>query len=156
MKHFRRSTIVRSAFVASLAIAAGIGSLCAPEHAWSTQINDQTDPQILIQTVTQQILDEVRKQALTPDDIPRIMIIVNRDILPYVDIRRTTQYAMGRFWRTATLEQQDQVIEQFKHASSVPSMAVPYRSIGQAFTDAVGGQIQVIIPGLAAAMPHVR
>ena len=33
MKHFCRSTIVRSAFVASLAIAAGIGSVCAPEHA---------------------------------------------------------------------------------------------------------------------------
>src|SRR5438874_3116732 len=48
------------------------------------------------------------------------------------------------------------VMEQFKHASGVPSMAVPYRSISQAFTDAVGGQIQVIFPGLAAAMPHVR
>ena len=48
------------------------------------------------------------------------------------------------------------VMEQFKHDSGVPSMAVPYRSIGQAFTDAVGGQIQVIFPGLAAAMPHVR
>jgi tripartite-type tricarboxylate transporter receptor subunit TctC len=31
--------------------------------------------------------------------------------------------------------------------SGVPSMAVPYRSIGQAFTDAMGGQIQVIFPG---------
>ena len=48
------------------------------------------------------------------------------------------------------------VMEQFKHASGVPSMAVPYRSIGQAFTDAMGGQVQVIFPGLAAAMPHVR
>jgi tripartite-type tricarboxylate transporter receptor subunit TctC len=48
------------------------------------------------------------------------------------------------------------VMEQFKHVSGVPSMAVPYRSIGQAFTDAMGGQIQVIFPGLAAAMPHVR
>jgi phospholipid transport system substrate-binding protein len=114
MKHFCRSTIVRSAFVASLAIAAGFGSLCAPERAWSAQINDQTGPQTLIQTATQQILDEVRQQALTPDDIPRITAIVNRDILPYVDIRRTTQYAMGRFWRTATPEQQDQVVEQFK------------------------------------------
>jgi tripartite-type tricarboxylate transporter receptor subunit TctC len=47
-------------------------------------------------------------------------------------------------------------MEQFKHASGVPSMAVPYRSIGQAFTDAMGGQIQVIFPGLAAALPHVR
>ena len=33
---------------------------------------------------------------------------------------------------------------------------VPYRSIGQAFTDSMSGQIQVIFPGLAAAMPHVR
>ena len=48
------------------------------------------------------------------------------------------------------------VMEQFKHASGVPSLAVPYRSIGQAFTGAMGGQIQVIFPGLAAAMPHIR
>jgi tripartite-type tricarboxylate transporter receptor subunit TctC len=48
------------------------------------------------------------------------------------------------------------LMEQFKHASAVPIMAVPYRSIGQAFTDAMGGQIQIIFPGLAAAMPHVR
>jgi tripartite-type tricarboxylate transporter receptor subunit TctC len=48
------------------------------------------------------------------------------------------------------------LMEQFKHAAGVPILAVPYRSIGQAFTDAMGGQIQVIFPGLAAAMPHVR
>jgi tripartite-type tricarboxylate transporter receptor subunit TctC len=48
------------------------------------------------------------------------------------------------------------LMEQFKHASGVPSLAVPYRSINQAFNDAMGGQIQVIFPGLAAAMPHVR
>ena len=48
------------------------------------------------------------------------------------------------------------LMEQFKHASGVPSMAVPYRSIGQAFTDAMGGQIAVIFPGLAAALPHLR
>ena len=48
------------------------------------------------------------------------------------------------------------LMEQFKHASGVPSLMVPYRSIGQAFTDSMGGQIQVIFPGLAAAMPHVR
>src|SRR6202158_2743257 len=48
------------------------------------------------------------------------------------------------------------LMEQFKSASGAPILAVPYRSIGQAFTDAMGGQIQVIFPGLAAAMPHVR
>ena len=48
------------------------------------------------------------------------------------------------------------VMEQFKRASGVPSLAVPYRSIGQAFTDAMGGQIAVIFPGLAAGLPHLR
>jgi tripartite-type tricarboxylate transporter receptor subunit TctC len=48
------------------------------------------------------------------------------------------------------------VMEQFKRASGIPSMAVPYRSIGQAFTDSMSGQIQVIFPGLAAALPHIR
>ena len=48
------------------------------------------------------------------------------------------------------------LMEQFKHASGVPSMAIPYRSIGQAFTDTMGGQIQVVFPGLAAALPHIR
>lgn len=47
-------------------------------------------------------------------DIARIMTIVNKDILPYTDFRRTTQLAMGRNWRTATPAQQQQVIEQFK------------------------------------------
>ena len=31
-----------------------------------------------------------------------------------------------------------------------------YRGIGPAFTDLLGGQVQVMTPGLAAAMPHVR
>ncbi len=48
------------------------------------------------------------------------------------------------------------LMEEFKQVSGVPSMAVPYRSIGQAFTDSIGGQIQVIFPGLSAAMPHIR
>jgi tripartite-type tricarboxylate transporter receptor subunit TctC len=48
------------------------------------------------------------------------------------------------------------VMEQFKRASGVPSLAVPYRSIGHAFTDAMGGQISVIFPGLAAGLPHLR
>ena len=48
------------------------------------------------------------------------------------------------------------LMEEFKQASGVTSMAVPYRSIGQAFTETIGGQIQVIFPGLSAAMPHIR
>jgi tripartite-type tricarboxylate transporter receptor subunit TctC len=48
------------------------------------------------------------------------------------------------------------LMEQFKYDSGVKSMMVPYRSIGQAFTDSMSGQIQVIFPGLSAALPHIR
>jgi phospholipid transport system substrate-binding protein len=75
---------------------------------------DTSQPQVLIKTATQQILDEVRSRAIEPNDIPRIMDIVNRDILPYTDFSRTTSLAMGRYWRTATPAQQQQVVEQFK------------------------------------------
>src|SRR6266851_4022887 len=77
------------------------------------QVN-QSDPQALIETATQQVLDEVRIRAVEPSDIPRIMGIVNKSILPYTDLRRTTQLAMGRHWKTATPAQQEQVTEQFK------------------------------------------
>jgi phospholipid transport system substrate-binding protein len=60
---------------------------------------DQSEPQLLIKTATQQILDEVRTRAIAPDDIPRIIDIVNRDIIPYTDFHRTTSLAMGRYWR---------------------------------------------------------
>lgn len=75
---------------------------------------DQSDPQALIKTATQQVLDEVRAKAIAPDDIPRIRSIVDRDILPYVDFRRTTRLAMGPHWRTATPAQQQQIVDQFQ------------------------------------------
>jgi phospholipid transport system substrate-binding protein len=91
-------------------LCAALFSFGGPAHA---QL-DQSEPQVLIKTATQQILDEVRTRAIDPDDIPRIMDIVNRDILPYTDFRRTTSLAMGRHWRTATPPQQQQLVEQFK------------------------------------------
>jgi len=75
---------------------------------------DQSDPQALIKSATQSILDEVHTRAIAPTDIPRITDIVNRDILPYIDFHRATQLSMGRHWRTATPEQQQQVVEQFR------------------------------------------
>lgn len=75
---------------------------------------DQSDPQALIKTATQQVLDEVRAKSIAPDDIARIRAIVDRDILPFVDFRRTTQLSMGRHWRTATPEQQERIVVQFQ------------------------------------------
>jgi tripartite-type tricarboxylate transporter receptor subunit TctC len=48
-------------------------------------------------------------------------------------------------------------MEQFKVAADIPDIThVAYRGIGPAFTDILGGQTQMMMPGLAAAMPHIR
>ncbi|CAB3788954.1 hypothetical protein LMG28614_02794 [Paraburkholderia ultramafica] len=107
-----RRSVTRSALAISFAVCGSIWSICASGDAKFVQIADQTRPQVLIETATQEILDEVRTRAIKPGDAP-IMSIVNRDILPYADIRRTTQFAMGRYWHAATPARQRQVVAQF-------------------------------------------
>ena len=75
---------------------------------------DQSNPQSMIKTAIQQVMNDVRTQALKPGDIPRVTAIVNKDVMPYADFQRTTQLVMGRNWRAATPAQQQQIIEQFK------------------------------------------
>ncbi len=47
-------------------------------------------------------------------------------------------------------------MEQFKLAAGFFAVHIPYRGIGPAFTDLLGGQTQAMFPGLAAALPHVK
>jgi tripartite-type tricarboxylate transporter receptor subunit TctC len=47
-------------------------------------------------------------------------------------------------------------LEQFRAAAGFEAVYGHYRGIGPAIADMLGGQIQVLMPGLAAALPHIR
>ena len=47
-------------------------------------------------------------------------------------------------------------MEQLKLQANFFSVHVPYRGIGPAFTDIIGGQTEAMFPGLAAALPHIK
>ena len=48
-------------------------------------------------------------------------------------------------------------LEQFRAAAGLPeAVYAHYRGIGPAIADMLGGQIHVLMPGLAAALPHIR
>ncbi len=47
-------------------------------------------------------------------------------------------------------------MEQFKQAAGLEATHAAYRGIGPAITDILGGQTQMMMPGLAAAIPHIR
>lgn len=113
-ERFIREIFMKRLFLFFALLAALLASLAPATPALAQTTVDQSDPQALIKTATQQVLDEVRTQSVAPDDIVRIRSIVDRDILPYVDFRRTTQLSMGRHWRTATPEQQQQIATQFQ------------------------------------------
>ncbi|SAK85346.1 Ttg2 family toluene tolerance protein [Caballeronia hypogeia] len=81
----------------------------------SAQSVDASSPDVLIKTVTQQVLDEIKSDPkIQSGDISKITELVNQKILPYTDFTRTTRLVMGRNWNNATPEQQKQIVEQFK------------------------------------------
>ncbi len=47
-------------------------------------------------------------------------------------------------------------MEQLKVATGLDLVHVPYRGIGPAITDVLGGQTQALFPGLAAGLPHIK
>ncbi len=47
-------------------------------------------------------------------------------------------------------------LEQFRAAAGLEAVYGHYRGIGPALNDLVAGQINVLMPGLAAALPHIR
>jgi len=47
-------------------------------------------------------------------------------------------------------------LEQFRAAAGFDAVYAHYRGIGPAIADMLGRQIQVLMPGLAAALPHIR
>ena len=47
-------------------------------------------------------------------------------------------------------------MEQFKLAAKFDMVHIAYRAIGLAFTDILGGRTQAMLPGLAAALPHIK
>src|SRR5258708_4188298 len=47
-------------------------------------------------------------------------------------------------------------LEQFRAAAGLDAVYAHYRGIGPALNDLIAGQINVLMPGLAAALPHIR
>jgi len=47
-------------------------------------------------------------------------------------------------------------MEQFRSAAGFEAVTVHYRGIGPAITDLIGGQTMMMMPGVAAALPHIR
>jgi tripartite-type tricarboxylate transporter receptor subunit TctC len=90
----------------------------------------------------------------------RNMLVVHPNV-PVSDLKGFIQYAKNKVGKVTfgaggigTLNHL--LIEQLKGAAGFDTVTVQYKGIGPAFTDMLGGQLEAMTPGLAAAMPHIR
>jgi len=82
----------------------------------SAQAVDQSTPDGLIKTVVSDVMASVKSDPeIQKGNIPRIVDLVEKKIVPYTDMRRTTEMAMGPNWKKATPEQQTQLVSEFKN-----------------------------------------
>ena len=77
---------------------------------------DPNTPDGLIKIIVADVMNSVKSDPeIQKGNIPRVVDLVEKKIVPYTDMRRTTQLAMGRNWSKATPEQQNQPIIEFKN-----------------------------------------
>ena len=81
------------------------------------QTPDQaTGPDALIKMVVTDVMASVKADPdIQKGNIPKIVDLVEKKIVPYTDMRRTTEMAMGPNWKKATPEQQNQLVMEFKN-----------------------------------------
>jgi phospholipid transport system substrate-binding protein len=95
-------------------IAAG---LILASGTLSAQVPDQnTPPDALIKMVVSDVMSSVKSDPdIQKGNIPKVMDLVEKKIVPFTDMRRTTEMAMGPNWKKATPEQQAILTAEFKN-----------------------------------------
>lgn len=105
--------MTRNRFVSWLA-ALALGLSFATAQAQAPAAAGQS-PDALIKEVSTDVLDAVKAdKSIQSGNVNKVMALVDTKVMPYVDFRRMTASAVGRYWRQATPEQQKQLQDQFK------------------------------------------
>lgn len=93
-----------------IAVLCGVGVMPSGARAEAVPA-----PVQLVQQLTDSVMSAVRNDpALKAGDERKIEQLVQTRVLPFLDFNRMTASAVGRYWRQATPEQQQQLEEQFK------------------------------------------
>jgi phospholipid transport system substrate-binding protein len=99
----------------ALVVSGIVSSLLLMLGSALAQTSDQLSPDALIKTVVSDVMATVKSDPeIQKGNIPRIVDLVEKKIVPYTDMRRTTEMAMGPNWKKASAEQQALLVSEFK------------------------------------------
>jgi len=94
--------------------AASLAAVLAFALAVPARAADEA-PDALVQRLSNDVLESVRAdKAIKAGDIDKIIVLVDKSIMPNVNFRRMTAAAVGPSWRQASPEQQTRLQDEFK------------------------------------------
>jgi len=95
---------------ASVAILAG-----RPATAAEAVSRADMAPDALVQSVSTEVLDDIKADpALRSGDFDKLQKLIDDKVAPYVDFERMTRLSVGPGWRSATPEQRQALIREFR------------------------------------------
>ncbi|MBS1188514.1 MAG: Toluene tolerance [Rhodocyclaceae bacterium] len=72
-------------------------------------------PDVMVKRVSEEVLDIVRKdKAIQSGNPNRVLELVDAKVLPHFNFRHMTALAVGKDWRRASPQQQQQLMQEFK------------------------------------------
>ncbi|MGO1252305.1 MAG: MlaC/ttg2D family ABC transporter substrate-binding protein [Alcaligenes aquatilis] len=91
-------------------------ALCLYAVAAHAQAADpKGEPNKFVETVGNQALQVAKaSEAIRKGDRAAITAAVNENIMPYVNLEKTTRLSAGRYWRQASADQRQRLVEAFK------------------------------------------
>ena len=89
-----------------------VGLLCAVSVAQAEIVA----PDVLIRTTVQDVVAVIKTDKdIQAGDQPKTLALVDEKVLPHFDFERMTQLAVGKYWRTATPEQKQALVREFRN-----------------------------------------
>ena len=77
---------------------------------------DMPEPDVLVKNTAQEVLDIVKQDKdLQTGNQKKILELVDAKVLPHFDFERMTRLAVGKHWRTATPEQRQTLMAEFRN-----------------------------------------
>ena len=103
---------------------------CAVAHA------EMVAPDAMIKATVEEVIAIAQKdKAIQAGDQARALMVVEEKILPHFDFARMTQLAVGKYWRTASVEQRQALAREFQ--------AMLLRTYTKAFTGYKNQSVEV-------------
>lgn len=105
-------SLARTGALALAVLAVSLAAL-APAHA-EQPVDPNAAPNDFMQTVAGNMLDAIKADdGARKGDVGDVEALIQKYALPYIDMRKTTQLSAGRYWRQATPDQQNRLVDAF-------------------------------------------